>query len=253
MTNVYGSAKKVRLKARLFQIGVEALEREGWRVSRVPGSGKSSVRRITRGTEKKTVSIRTSQDTWIAFPRTPDDNSWRTLSDVDAVVAVSVDQKENPRAASVHMLPGDEMRDRFDRAYRARLDADHSIPVGRGVWVALYEEDAESPPRQVGAGAGLKHPAFATVRLKPEDLAAVRPGPGVIGAGGDDVDDDDDTDSPPVSSSNGPVGPLGPGGARPSAQAAGGEEEMLTIAEAKRRLALTFGVDVANIKITVEA
>jgi hypothetical protein len=90
----------------LFDIGVEALEKEGWKVSRVPGSGKSSLRRITRGTESLDVSIRTTQDTWIAFPRTPDDKSWRTLSDVDAVVAVSVDDIGKGRALEL-LLTGE--------------------------------------------------------------------------------------------------------------------------------------------------
>lgn len=215
MGNVYGTPQKVGMKALLFRIAVESLKNDGWKVEREPGSGKSSVRRITRGNDSKLVSIRTTQDTWIAFPRTEGDMSWRTLDDVDAVVPVSVDDRESPKFAKVHLIPGDEVRSRFNRAYKARKDAKHSIPVGRGVWVSLYHQEASDPVSYVGAGMGLKFPPFATVPLSSEQLAAA--------ASGDDKN------------------------------AAPAEEGPLSIAEAKRRLALTLGVDAANIKITVEA
>jgi hypothetical protein len=242
MTNIFGSEKKVRLKHRLFEIGVEALEKEGWKVSRIPGSGKSSLRRITRGSESLDVSIRTTQDTWIAFPRASDDKSWRTLSEVDAVVAVSVDDVENPRHVLVHMLDGDEMRDRFDRAYRARRKAGHTIPVGRGVWVALYHDEANDPPRLVGAGAGVKHPAFARVPLRPQDL-----GTGLRPAESGDSEGNDDGEGQPARAGGGPR--------QPSVTLASASDggEALTIPEAKRRLAASLGVDPSNIKITVEA
>lgn len=219
MTNVYASPEKVSMKSHLFKTAVEALEGAGWKVERVPGSGKSSVRRITRGAESKVVSIRTTQDTWIAFPRLDDDSGWRTLDEVDAVVPVSVDDRDNPRFVNVHLVDGDEMRDRFNRAYAARKKAGHSIPIGRGVWVSLYLPEANDPPTHVGAGAGLKFKPIATVPLSPEVVATI-----------DDQDDD----------------------AQPSAPAID-EEAPLTIAEAKRRLAKAFGVDAASIKITVEA
>ena len=66
-----------------------------------------------------------------------------TLSEVDAVVAVSVDDYYNPRFAQVHMIDGNEMRERFDRACAARLKAGHAIPLGRGVWVSLYLPDSD--------------------------------------------------------------------------------------------------------------
>jgi len=215
MTNVYGTPEKVTMKALLFRIAVETLEKDGWKVQREPGSGKSSVRRITKGKESQLVSIRTTQDTWVAFPRTPGDKSWRTLDDVDAVVPVSVDDRENPRFAKVHIVDGDEVRARFNRAYKARKAAGHSIPVGRGVWVSLYDQEATDPVSRVGAGMGLEFPPIAMVPLSSEQIAAAA------------VDDDED------------VAPV--------------EEGPLSIAEAKRRLALTLGVDPANIKITVEA
>lgn len=214
MTNVYGRPERAKLRRRLFEIGVQALEKDGWKVERVQGTGKSSMRRITKGSESKLVSIRTTQDTWIAFPRDKADREWVTLSEVDAVVAVSVDEREEPRFAQVHFVDGDEMRDRFDRAYQARKAAGHKIQLGRGVWVSLYQCEAQDPPNRVGAGAGLDHPPIARVPLSD----ATKP----------EGDDDGEVPAPQSSAP-------------------------LTIVEAKRRLALTFGVDPESVKITIEA
>jgi hypothetical protein len=216
MTNIFGNPDKVAMKTQLFEAGVKALEGAGYKVERIQGSGKSSVRRIVKGKENKVVSIRTTQDTWIAFPRTEHDKGWRTLDEVDLVVAVSVDDPHNPRFAKVHIFDGDEMRDRFNRAYVARKRAGHTIPIGRGVWVSLYIPEGNDPVSHVGAGAGLKTPAIATIPL---------------------------TDEPP--SSGEIVVEKGLGPSAPQSE--------LSIAEAKRRLAITFGVKPENIKITVEA
>jgi hypothetical protein len=112
------------------------------------------------------VSLRTTQDTWIAFPRDNTDQKWVTLSEVDTVVAISVDDADEPRFAQVHVVDGHEMRDRFDRAYDARRAAGHTIPVGRGVWVSLYQREAQSPANRVGAGAGLDHLRFIACRSR---------------------------------------------------------------------------------------
>ena len=215
MTDIFGRVEKVGLKHQLFGIGVQALEQAGWQVERVQGSGKSSVRRITRGPTSHLISIRTTQDTWIAFPRTENDKSWRTLDEVDAVVAVSVDDPRNPKFARVHMIEGNEMRNRFNRAYAARKRAGHTIPIGRGVWVSLYLPESPNPVSHVGAGAGVKFPPIATVPLNSDSDVVLK-----------------------TEADNGPS----PGGDAP-----------LTIADAKRQLAITLGVDPANIKITVEA
>jgi hypothetical protein len=227
MTNVLGTPRKAYLRSRLFQIGVEALEREGWKVERIPRFGKSSVRRIRKGSDDKVVSIRTTQDTWIAFPRNEDDSRWVTLSDVDVVVAVSVDDPADPKYAQVHLIDGDEMRARFDRSYKARKAAGHSLPLGRGMWVSLYLPDAKEPVSQVGAGAGLDHPAIARVPLQPQELTGSAEPEGVA---------DHEAE-----------------GGQSKSKGAHTEEKPLTINEAKRRLALSLGVDPSNVKITVEA
>jgi hypothetical protein len=208
MADVYKTPEKTSLKRRLFEIGLETLRSEGYKVERIPGFGKASVRRITKGADQKVVSIRTTQDRHIAFPRLPDDSGWRTLDDVDMVVAVSVDDAESPKNAWVHFLDGSDMRDRFNRTYKARLAADRTIPLGRGVWLSLYHPESKDRPDHVGAGAGLQNPKVGVVPLLNQ-------------AGGSDTKDTEDFG--------------------------------LTIAEAKRRLASSLGVNESSIKITVEA
>jgi len=214
VTNIFGDPGKESRRDRLFQIGLETLQEQGWKIERIPSIGKSSVRRITKNGKSRNVSIRTSQDTWIAFPRNHADKGWETLSDVDVVLAVSVDDRHDPKFAQVHMIEADEVRQRFDRAYKARKARGYKIPLGRGVWLSLYHPDSTDPVTHVGGGIGLDHPPIARVPLEPE---------------ASDFDAIDRT-----------------------TETARGHEP-LTIAEAKRRLAITLGVDPSSIKITVEA
>lgn len=216
MTNVSKTPEKLELRAKLFRAAIDALEQQGCKIERVSGSGKSSVRRMVKGTVAKTVTIRTTQDRWIAFPRNENDDGWATLGDVDYVVASSVDDRESPRFAQVHMIDGDEMRGRFDRAYAARKEAGYVLPAGRGIWVSLYEKEANDPVTRVGAGAGLAYPPIARVPLT------------VVTGERSDADQE----------------------WAPQALA-GAEDAPLTIAEAKRRLALSLGVNEADIKIII--
>ena len=111
------------------------------------------------------------------------------------------------------MIKADDMQGRFDRAYAARLAAGHTI--SHGVWLSLYEEEGTSPVQRVGAGAGIANPPIAVVPLGESDT--------------------------PVAQTKQPN------------WASDIDEQSLTIAQAKTRLARTFGVDPSSIKITVEA
>jgi hypothetical protein len=153
------------LRNKLFQIAVGALEDEGWTVQAIPRSGKSSIRQITKGKVVKKITVRTSQDTYIAFPRNSNNDGWATLDDVDYVVASSVDDRQNPQYALVHMIDAGEIRERFDRTYAARKAAKYKLPHGRGIWLSLYDQESNSPVSLVGAGAGLVHPPIKRVPL----------------------------------------------------------------------------------------
>jgi hypothetical protein len=214
MGNIFGTQEKKSLKTALFGVGVQTLKDEGFILERIPKFGKSSVRLATKAGKSRKVAIRTSQDTFISFPRNHANNDWVTLPEVDDVLVVSVDDRHNPKFALVHRIEADELRKRFDRAYHARVAAKHKISPGRGVWLSLYAADATHPVRRVGAGAGLEYPPIARVPLEPAQLDAK----GIVAT--KDVDEND---------------------------------KPLTFPEAKRRLAKTLGVDESTIKITVEA
>jgi hypothetical protein len=220
VTDIFKTPKKVITKYRLFQIGLDFLQSEGWKVERIQGFGKSSVRRITKGNKRLKVSIKTSQDTWIAFARDEMDKKWSTLSEMDVVLAVAVDDPHDPRLANIHWFEADDVRERFDRAYAARKADGHQMQLGRGIWVSLYRPEADKPVNRIGGGIGLVHPAIATVPLEAGDASDDEPKERERAANHDDDGDD---------------------------------EQPLTIAEAKRRLAKSLGVEPSSIKITVEA
>jgi hypothetical protein len=76
----------------------------------------------------------------------------------DAVAPVSVDDRYNPEFARVQVIDGDEMRDRFGRAYMARKKAGQKMPIGRGVRMSLYRPGAQDPVSHMGAGRWLEIP-----------------------------------------------------------------------------------------------
>lgn len=171
MDKVAVNTKKQELRKRLWDIAMETLKEKGWKVEKAPG-GKSSVHLITKDGKTEVVAIRTSQDTWISFPRNMENNGWETLSKVDKVVAVSVDDRKHAKFANVHMIPADEMRKRFDEAYKARTAAKYDIELGRGMFLSLYDKNSNDSVMHVGAGAGLAYPPIATVPLEPTGAGA---------------------------------------------------------------------------------
>jgi hypothetical protein len=214
MPNIFAVPEKGLRKTQLFDLALQALAEQGYLVERVRGSGKSSLRRITKDGRSQIATIRTSQDCWIAFPRNENDVGWSTLEDADVVVATSVDDKYEPRFANIHLIPADEMRKRFDRARDAKLAAGHVIPEKRGVWLSLYKQEANEPVNLVGAGAGIQYPPVARFELE----------------AGEEIADAEEVSSPPVSP---PVG------------------ERFTITDAKKKLAAFYDVPESAITITI--
>lgn len=225
MTNV-SSPGKVEIRNFLRRTAIRELEKQGYTVERIPRAGKGSLRKITKDGVSRKVTIRTSQDTWIAFPRNASDTGWSTLEDADLVLAASLDEKGGSYA-NFHLMDADDIRARFDRARSARLKANHVMPAERGIWISLYNQEADEPVSMVGAGAGLKHPPFA----KNIPVLLDRQMDSVATEG----DDEDEPPAPP-----------------PALAHSARDDGPLTIPEAKRRLALTFGVDPSAIKIVVE-
>ncbi|PLU02504.1 hypothetical protein [Sinorhizobium medicae] len=228
MTNIYGSPEKIQYAKRLFEIGIKYLEGQGYEVSRVPRAGKKSLRRAKRGKEEFNVAIRTSQDQWFAFPRDDASGRWLGMDDVNVerviVVALNTREEGKEKKGLVHDFPADEVRKRLNRNFEARRKANPDVDISHGNWISLYHEEASDPVSLVAAGIGLKYEPVDRVPL--------------FASASDEVEDEDlaeaDSSIPAVSAAASPV------------------DEALTIPEAKRRLALTFGVDPSAIKITVE-
>jgi len=225
MTNIFGRPEKHERKRRLFQGGIETLESLGYVVEKIPGIGKSSVRQITKDGRTQKVAIRTTQDQWMSFHENDSGTGWGTLEDVDLVMVVSVDSVENPRVGRVHLFEQADITARFNRARDARLQAGRVNPTSHGLYVAVYGVENAADPYSIGAGAGDASPPIAVVQLDGGN------GPGAVAL------PPPDPVPPPPSSPRGQVS----------------EEAPLSIPEAKRRLALTLGVDPSAIKISVEA
>jgi hypothetical protein len=227
MTNV-SAPGKVAVRNFLRRTALQELEKLGYKVERIPRAGKGSLRRITKDGVSRTATIRTSQDAWFAFPRNSQDTGWSTLEDADVVVVASLTEKGGSHA-NVHVMDGNDIRERFDRARAARLKAHHVMPAERGIWLSLYNPEADEPVSMVGAGAGL---AFKPIV---ENIPVVIDEPAPTNGADADSDAEDGEDA--TSEAQSPTDP---------------EDAPLTIAEAKRRLALAFGVDPGAIKITIE-
>lgn len=214
MGNINKTPEQSALRKELFRIGLEVTEQHLGKTERIPRLGKSSVRLVRNGKEEYKVAIRTTQDGWIGFQR--DGEEWNTLAGMDWVVIAAVDDRHNPKLARVHVISGDEMRDRFNRAYSARIAEGHRIPDGQPMWISVYGEDKGEAVNMVGAGVGIANPAVAQVPLQlgtSKEPARVEP-------------------------------------EQTSSETARSFERI--IADAKRGLSVSLGVDISRIKIIVE-
>jgi hypothetical protein len=90
-----------------------------------------------------------------------------------------VDDPHNPIFAKIHMLDGDEMRDRFNRAHAARKTRrTQDSHWSRCVGIALYSGGERS--RQSCRGRrGSQDPPIATIPLKDDAPPAVEEAAGV--------------------------------------------------------------------------
>lgn len=212
MITAFQALSKPARKTYLFELAERALRDEGWTIQRIPRCRKHGLRQILRNGETLTVAIRTSQDTAVAFPRKADDTGWETLDDADLVLVATVDVKDDPKSCLVFQFDGAEMRRRFDASYRARLDAGHSVPLERGIWLQMFIPEDKSVATRVGGGLAIgKRPILW------EQIGTRQ-------------------QMPPLE--------------EPKSHTS---QEMLTVAEAKKRLAATLNVDVDQVKIVIEA
>ncbi len=147
-------------------------ESQGLALSRVPGRGLSNVWKAEKGGKKQLVSIRTTRDRWIAFQPLEYGKKWKTLHNVDLVIVAAVDDREDPKNIQVYIFPVEEVRQRFDAAYKARSDEGHKNKDNFGMWVNL-DTDNRGIAASVGSGLADKYKPIATYSI--EALAADMP------------------------------------------------------------------------------
>jgi hypothetical protein len=196
-------------------------------LDRVPGRGLSNIWTITKNGKSQKASIRTTRDRWFAFPPLDNSKKWKTLDEVDTVIVAAVDDRHDPENVEVYIFPATEVRERFNAAFAARTGAGQTVRINFGMWVGL-DQDTRKIPASVGSGIVDQYQpvaVFPIVDLIADSGAVDESALEVVADAGEDA----------------------------VVAGAVDNEPPLTIVEAKRRLALTFGVKSENIKITVEA
>src|SRR3954466_243062 len=107
----------------LVDAAKQAAEAADYQLSRVPGRGLSNIWNLTKDGKTQVAAIRTARDRWIAFPPLEKGTKWKTLDDVSLVLVATVDSKENPQSIEVYIFPADDVRERFNASYAARVKA----------------------------------------------------------------------------------------------------------------------------------
>jgi hypothetical protein len=86
------------------------------------------------------------------------------LAAADRVVVPTLDPNDG-RYALVFDFPGDDIRQRFKKAYEARRRAGHAVSEdSRGIWISLFKRDGH-PVYSIGGGAALDYKQIARLPL----------------------------------------------------------------------------------------
>ena len=192
MRNQFNELSDSKTWSVLVRAAKRALEEQGLSPSRLPGRGRSNIWEIEEERRRKKVSIRTTKDRWFAFPPLKNGTEWKTLDKVEIVVVAAVDDREDPRSVEVYRFDADEVRERFDASYEARIAAGHIVRENFGLWVNLDVDDRELPA-SVGSGLASKHAPIAVYPL--EDVIEESGAETIEAAGGDEEEGDDESGS----------------------------------------------------------
>ena len=165
MSNQFKELPSSRTWNILVGAATRALRRAGLAPKRVPGRGRSNIWEVEEGGRHKRVSIRTTQDRWFAFPPRKKATTWKTLDDVDIVIVAAVDDHDDPRNVEVYRFDAEEVRERFNASYAARINAGQTVRDDFGMWLSLDEDD-RGLPASVGAGLATAYPPIATFSLE---------------------------------------------------------------------------------------
>ncbi len=162
MSKEFKDLTKVEAWHMLVKAGRQAAEAEGYELDRQPGRGRSNIWKVKRDGKVQLACIRTTRDRWIAFP--PMNGGWKTLDKVDLVIVTAVDDVDDPKNAEVFIFEADEVRERFNDSYKARVEDGQSIRDNFGMWVCLDRYDRDVPA-SVGSGLAEEHEPIAVYSL----------------------------------------------------------------------------------------
>ncbi len=146
-------------------------EKNGYTLVRQPGRGLSNVWRLEKDGRSQVASIRTTRDRWVAFEPLAEGTKWKTLDDVELVLVAAVDDRHDPQNIDIYLFPADQVRQRFDASYKARIAAQHTVRENYGMWVKLDAGDA-TIPSQIGAGLAAEYSPIARFSLDELERAA---------------------------------------------------------------------------------
>ncbi len=169
----------------LVGAATRALRDAGLAPNRVPGRGRSNIWEVEEDGRHKRVAIRTTRDRWFAFPPLEEGTTWKTLDDVQVVVVAAVDDPDDPRKVQIYRFDAEEVRERFDASYAARIKAGHKVRDDFGMWLSLDEEDG-GLPSSVGTGLAKVYPHIAEFPLA-ELIAEKTAGPAAAPDSGETV------------------------------------------------------------------
>lgn len=187
MENSYFNLSNAEKQKLMREAILLACEKRGMKISKRRGRGRVNVYIIEKGNKTDSVSFRTSQNRWIAFPPLERGSKWKTLSDVAEVFVATVDEKDDPKQIEVYEFPAAEVQKRFDRAYAARVKEGHKLIDDFGMWVCL---DKANGAYEAGSGIVEAFPPLAIFPVA--DLMNERSVP-VTSDIRDDVEEDDDS------------------------------------------------------------
>lgn len=165
---------------RMVEVGRSALETNGFEFASPPLVSRATVWDIQKGQNVSKIAVRTSQDRWLGF--NPSGDGWKTLDDVDEVLAVTVDHVKKPEKFEVYLFTADEVRRRLNKNKAARMRKGHKGLDKYGNWIAFDRKDHVDSPTGVGSGIAELRPPIAVVPIDPEPYDPADRG-GVIASG----------------------------------------------------------------------
>ena len=80
------------------------------------------------------------------------------------VIVAAVDVADDPKNAEIFIFEADEVRERFNDSYKARVEDGQSMMEGFGMWVCLDRYDRDVPA-SVGSGLAEEHEPIAVYSL----------------------------------------------------------------------------------------